>query len=511
MKVLLIYPTITIYGKDPSGGANMPPLGLAYIAAYLEKLGHEVKILDCLAEGTGVQKIGSGFRSGLNDAGIKKMIKSFSPGVVGIASMFSAYAKDAYRIASLVKNIDPKIPIVFGGANACALTEDILKNKDVDLCVIGEGELTFAEIVEKISLKKSYHDVKGIAYRKGQRVIFTEERELIKDLDQLPFPARHLLPMETYFKKHKNDFVYYDRHTFMITSRGCPGNCIYCSIHSIWRHTWRARSAQNIVEEIEFLIKTYGIKEIHFVDDNLTVNKRRIHEICDLLIDKKLNIKWTCPNGVAIWTLDEELLDKMKRSGCYRLTFGIESGSSTTQKFIRKNLNLDYAKRMIAYANKIGLWTLSTFIIGFPYEDEQSINETINYAISSKTDFATFYVLMPFPGTDIWEILEKEKLISKKEFFDEIGYFLTVRGLNSKFFSCQKIRDFSSLAHKKLLRSQLRRFLFHPSGYLRKISSLGDLKYTIKLFNQFLMLIYYSIRIKERIGGALYHKTFNRK
>ncbi len=512
MKILLVYPTITIYGKDRSAVSPIPPLGLAYIAAYMEKLGHTIKILDCVAEGIeNVNKVKGGFRVGLDDTKIAIEIKKFSPDIVGISSMFSAYAQDAYRIAFLVKNISKEILVVFGGAHACALTDDVLKNKTIDLCVIGEGELTFAEIVDKFSKGKPYLNINGVAYKKMGKVIFTSPRELINDLDVLPLPARHLLPMDIYLNKHKNPFVYYDRHTFMISSRGCPMNCVYCSIHAIWKNKWRSRSPESVVDEIEYLVKQYGIKEIHFVDDNLTVNKKRAGSICDLIIKRKLNIKWTGPNGVAIWTLDEKLLDKMKKSGCYRLTFGIESGSQQTQKFIRKNLNLEYARDMIAYCNKIGIWTLSTFIVGFPYQDKDQIEASINYAIKSKTDFATFYVLMPFPSTDVWNILIRENLLKENEFFNEIGYYLSTRGVTSKYFNHEQIQFFASLAHKKVLKEQIFRLIFTPGHYLKKIQTRGDLAYAGKLLKQFGCLLYHSLGRHVRVGGAIYRKSVTRE
>lgn len=512
MKILLIYPTITIYGKDQSAVSPIPPLGLAYIAAYMEKQGHAVKILDCVAEGVdNIKKVKGGFRVGLNDANTEEIIRKFSPDIVGISSMFSAYAQDAYRIAKLVKNISNKILVVFGGAHACSLTDDVLKNNVVDLCVIGEGELTFAEIVEKFSKKKSLLGVDGIAYKRGKKVVFTKPRGLISDLNSLPMPARHLLPMDIYLNRHKNPYVYYDRHTFMISSRGCPMNCVYCSIHAVWKNKWRSRSPESVVDEIEYLVKQYGIREIHFVDDNLTVNKKRAEVICDQIIKRKLNIKWTGPNGVAIWTLDERLLDKMKKSGCYRLTFGIESGSKETQKFIRKNLNLEYAKKMIDYCNKIGLWTLSTFIVGFPYQDKQQIEASIEYAIKSKTDFATFYVLMPFPATDVWNILKQEKLLNETEFFNEIGYFLSTRGVTSKHFSHDQIQAFASLAHKKVLKEQISRLIFTPGHYLKKIQTRGDLVYAGKLLKQFSYLFYHSLSRSVRVGGAIYRKSVTRE
>ena len=193
-------------------------------------------------------------------------------------------------------------------------------------------------------------------------------------VNDLPFPARDLLNMQNYLEHPLNAIgTMRSPATDIITSRGCPFNCVFCSVHTIWGKTWRGRSAKNVVDEIEQLIKDYGIKQIRFQDDNISLDKKRMHEICDEIINRKLNIKWDTPNGIAIWTLDEELLRKMKKSGYYRLAPSIESGSCETIKFINKPIDYEHVNKILKLADKIGLWTVSPFIIGFPYETMEDI------------------------------------------------------------------------------------------------------------------------------------------
>jgi radical SAM superfamily enzyme YgiQ (UPF0313 family) len=279
----------------------------------------------------------------------------------------------------------------------------------------------------------------------------------------------------------------------IISSRGCPGDCCYCSIHSVWGNTWRGRSPENISDEMEFLVKTYGIKEFSFLDDSVACSKDRMRRICDEIIKRNLKISWSTPNGISHWTLDEALLDKMKASGCYRITFGMESGNLKTREFIgwKKNFSLEQAKRMTKYANKIGLWTISTFIIGFPHEDRNSINDTINYAIDSDTDFAAFFLLMPFPGTKVYEVFKSDGLLNFDDLMDpsienrdsqfaKLGAALAQKGCDTKYFSQNELQLFLSNAYERFWKARFFSFL-NPLRIFRKINSPRGLKYALRI------------------------------
>ena len=479
----LVYPPITIWSSDPSGAGPVPPLGLAYIAAVLEEESQEVEILDALALGINHRERHGDFsRIGLSYDDIRRHLEDSAPDIVGISTMFTAYEQNAHEVAGIVKEISPDILVVFGGSHASVCPELVLKDRNVDIVVKGEGELTFLELVENMEGGKDVFKTEGTIVRKGSRIFYNPERPFIKDLDSIPFPARHLLSMDIYLeasKKIGERFCMRTPVASMITSRGCPGRCIFCSIHSVWKHTWRARSAKNVVDEMELLTSMYGAREIHFYDDNVSIDKKRMGTICDEIIRRKLDIKWTTPNGIALWALNKPLMEKMKRSGCYRLTFGIESGSQKTQQLIGKNIDLNRARSTIRDANDLGLWTICTFILGFPFESRASIEETIRFAIDSDTDFALFYLLIPFPGTQVFEMLKDKGILGDTS--QEIGLRLSgMGGCDTEFLTKEELREIQNRAYSELLASRFHRYL-KPSKWLSKINSFEDLLYICKI------------------------------
>ena len=517
MKILLFYPPITIHFDDTTQPALTEPLGISYIASYIESKGYNVSIIDALAEGFENRIITkNSIRFGLSETQIIEKIKYYNPDIVGISIMFTSFSQDAHDLAKLIKKINNKIIVVLGGAHASVAPKNILKDKNIDIVVIGEGEETFLEIIKKFEKKQKLTNILGTATKINKKIIINKPRPFIKNLDTIPFPARNLLPMDLYLR---NTSLYDIRHptVSMFTSRGCPNNCIYCAVPGIWGRLWRPFSAIRVVDEIEFLIKRYGYREVHFLDDNISIDRNRLNQICDLIIKRKIDIKWTCPNGIAIWTLDKQLLKKMKKSGCYRLTFGIESGSINTQKFIRKNLNLDKANQIIKLANKLGFWTFSTYIIGFPYESNQDLNKTINHALNSYTDFVAFILLMPFPGTDITSIMIKEKLIKANSLFStKIGAFYSgYKSVGNKYFSSLDLKQIQDKAHKRLLFSRLIRPLFNPAVILNKLKNYEDFRYLLKILSNYFSMLTSTIKLKEfkthRVKQAINLNIINRK
>lgn len=503
MKILLIYPPMTIRNNDTTTPGISIPLGLANIGAILETNGYHVSIIDALAEGINtIKKTKKYTRVGLSPQSLTEKLNYFKPDIVGVSTMFTAFSSDSHDIAKIVKEYNSNTLVVFGGAHASILYKNVLTDKNVDIVVIGEGENTIIEIVKNFENNISLQNIKGTAIRDNNKIIINPPRPPITNLDSLPLPARHLLPMDLYLKdcqENKGSYIMRTPYTTVVTSRGCPNNCIYCAVPTIWGRCWRPFSVSRIVNEIEFLVKRYGFKEIHFLDDNISVSRDRLEQICDGIIQKKLDIKWTCPNGIAIWTLDKPLLKKMKKSGCYRLTFGIESGSPHTQKFIRKNLNLKKAKKIIKLANSLGFWTFSTYIIGFPYETKKAIETTFNYAIKSLSDFVVFILLMPFPETDVTKILEKEGLLKNTDINNlNIGKtFSGYVGLGNKYLSIDDIRSLRNTAQKQLMISRFFRPFIKPSTIFKKIKSIEDFKYLLKILKNYSTMLFSTIKYGE--------------
>jgi magnesium-protoporphyrin IX monomethyl ester (oxidative) cyclase len=517
MKVMLIYPPITIFGEDPTIPGIVQPLGLAYVAGYLEKEGNQVKLLDARGlSSEGVTKDSKSTFYGLSDEEIIKEVKNEEPDVVGISCMWTAYSGDAHRVARLVKRYRKDLPVIFGGAHASQFYEMVLKDDNVDVVVIGEGEVTCAEVLRKIKDGFSFEGVEGIACRDtDDKIVKNPPRQFIKDLDTVPFPARHLLDMSIYLDESKKGGLAMRRPSVpMVTSRGCPQKCIYCTIHSVWGHSWRGRSPKNVVDEIEMLQQDYGVKEVHWMDDSAGVRRSRLVEICDEIIRRKLDIKWTTPNGIAHWTLNESVLDKMKQAGCYRITFGIESGNPEMRKFIGKPFDLKQAQRLIRYANKIGMWTICTFIIGFPHETREAINDTIQFAVDSDTDMAVFYLLCPHPTSRLYDIFKQEGLLDldyvldssmspKDEDFAKLGELLAQKGLKTKYFTSEELESILTEAYNSFFKARFKSFL-NPTRIMRKIKSAEDFRYVVRLGNTMFPFVF-------KRGGKHIQMLYNKK
>ncbi len=427
-----------MYKGDPTIGGQVIPLGLAYIGAMCERKGYEVKIFDFSATDNIEQTNGFTYY-GLPKEKIMAQLKEYNPDLVGIQCMYSAYSQDAYDIARISKELGKEV--MMGGAHVSACPNEVNNNPDVDWVILGEGEKYF---------------------------------EPIDNLDALPYPAWHLLPIERYINKHGQDTFNMRPSMFVITSRGCPYNCKFCSVRLTWGRTWRGHSAKRVLNEIEYLIKKYKVGEIHFVDDNFALDTKRLEEICDGL--KKLNVKWTTPNGIAIWKLTLPLLLKMKQSGCYRLTFGLETACLKTSEYIRKKIDLNHATKIIKYANKLGIWTISTFIIGFPDETKEDIEETINFALKSDLDFAFFFLPMPFPNTDMAKDYIERGLI--KEINGEM--LSGRRGVGTKHFTAEQLREIQQDAYNRMVKRTIIKFL-NPLRIISKIHSWEDLRYCLRL------------------------------
>jgi magnesium-protoporphyrin IX monomethyl ester (oxidative) cyclase len=492
MKILLIVPPSTLWSIERPHVVQ--PIGIGYIAAVLEKEGYDVKVLDTIALGWQEyltkwkgKKINRDktIHFGLSWGEIENRVKEAKPDVVGISSAYSCQSENMHKTAEAVKRADKNVKVIVGGAHPTAFPEHVLEDKNVDIVVIGEGELTAIELMRKLESGADFSSVKGVACRKDGKIIINERREFIDDLDSLPFPARHLLPMKEYFeaKSTHGGEAKWSPVTSMITSRGCPGICIFCSIHDIWGRKWRSRSAKNVVDEIEHMVKNYHIKELHFEDDNLTLNKQRMMEICDGIIERGLNkkIRWTTPNSVMVATLDEEVLTKMKQSGCYLLSFGIESGDEhILREVVRKNVPFGRLREIIKICRRLKIETAGSFIIGLPGETLETFQKTIDFAKDIGLDRASFLAATPFPGTDLYKICTERGYIPRDMSWSSL------RTIGSAVISTEEFTKEDVLEWQK---KAYRQFYFRPKiifrTALKHIKSPGSVWKLAKRYSKF--------------------------
>jgi len=362
------------------------PMGLAYIASYLEKRGHFLKIVDCIVEGynTEIYHDDEQMTFGLKENEIKKIILDFKPNFIGVSAMMSSEAHNTHQICKWVKEVDKKIKVVVGGAHASALPHLLKKDQNIDYIVIGEGEKSMQKIIEE----------------KTEEIVTSS----LIDLNNHSWPARHLLPMEKYIKIDMPTSVFGKKRrvTQVETSRGCPFNCCFCSTTHFWGRKWRARDPNDIVAELKFLKERYNIQEIDITDSNLIVDKKRMIKLCKKMISLKL--AWANPGGVWAGGLDKELLYWMKKSGCYQITFAIENANPFILKeVIHKPSKTKPIKELVRYCHKIGLDTHAFFVMGFPEESVKSMKATFKWAMNVNFTSATFNIVQPLPGSELWK------------------------------------------------------------------------------------------------------------
>ena len=363
---------------------NSPPLGLAYIAAVLERQGVAVRLMDAGVEGLSIEETAA-------------QVIAAKPKVLGVSAT-SNFFGNALEFARQVRGGHPSVFIVLGGPHGTSCSEEVMEHDGFDAVVIGEGEETARELVAAVLDGSDLGAVRGIVYRNGEEIIRTGPRPLIKDLDELPLPARHLLPLHKYIPQ-PNDGPYRPKHA-MNSSRGCPYSCTFCD-HGTYGVTYRSFSAERIVDEMEELVNRYGAKDIAFVDSLFMVSKQRVKRIVDAINRRGLKVHWTCTIRANI--VDKEILQEMKDAGCWRVRIGIESGSEKILKAIRKEVELDDIREAVQIAGDLGLHPKAFFIIGHPEETRATIKESIKLALSLPLTDITVQINTPLPGAAQWE------------------------------------------------------------------------------------------------------------
>lgn len=426
VKVALVNP-----GKDQRF-AIQEPLNLGFIASYLEKNNIEVRIIDELA-----------------GQDVEKELSTYCPDIVGITAT-TPLAPDAYRIADMCRK--KGILTVMGGVHATVLPEEALQH--VDIVVKGEGEIAMLDIVRKNNI--------------NSKII---SRPYIKNIDDVPPPARHLMNMEFYLRtkdRIPDSYLYFvppnTPTASILTSRGCPYNCMFC--HNTWRGTpCRYNSAERVISEIKELIEIYGIRALFFIEDNLFANKKRLRAICKMMKQNKINIMWG--GNARVDNIDLDILQIAKDAGCRQITFGFESGSQRILDILKKRTTVEQNRRAIELCNQVGIIPQGTFMIGNPTETVEDIKATIKFVEDNNIECVGITIATPYPGTQLWSWCEEQNLIPQS--------------LNWRDFTYDKvpIRVCNTVSPNELRRLQLE---FENISFFKKKTSLEFSKLVTKIF-----------------------------
>ena len=393
-----------------------PPLGLAYLAAVLRKNDFNVSILDMSVGAR--RKTSAGYYfigKSWDEAG--EILAKEKPDIVGVGCPFSSRLPFTIRAVNLVREILPKATVIIGGLHPTIAPNEVLDKSGADYIVIGEGENVLINLLKAIDANEDVTCIDGLGgYYKDEKFI-NPQLDLPQNLDEIPHPARDLLDMEAYigqtmanWSRRKN------RQTSVITSRGCPMKCTFCSAHRQSGHKWRGRSTENVLEELQLLKDQYKIESIAVYDDNFALNRKRLREICNGMIDRKMNLLWSTPNGITLKTLDLETLKLMRESGCEMLNLAIESGDEyILNSVINKNQSIDQVREVAENCHDLGIVTNGYFVIGMPGETENSIIKSLEFAKSLPLRDVGVFIATPFPGTQLYEDGLKEGYLDREE------------------------------------------------------------------------------------------------
>jgi anaerobic magnesium-protoporphyrin IX monomethyl ester cyclase len=366
------------------------------LAAVLEKNGYLVTIADLTA-------------LNLSEEAIPQIIKNEKPDLIGITAMTST-VNSSIAVAHQVKKTDRNILTVLGGTHASLLPEETLqKNSEIDIIIRGEGEITFLELIDKIAEKsRDFSQILGLTYRTENGIKSNPPRAPIFDLDELPFPAFHLLQKGKY--RIHPPFGRKSPAMPIIVSRGCPYSCIFCS-KSVFGNKYRHNGSDYVINEIELLTEKFGVKEIKFYDDVLTLDRKWIMAICAELKKRKIDISWTCETRVNL--VDKELLKVMRAAGCYMIAYGVESGDQGVLTTLGKNITLDQITNAFRLTHEARISTVAYFMLGAPSETLETIKKTIEFAKKLNCDFAQFSIATPYPGTELNRLAEEKNCESQ--------------------------------------------------------------------------------------------------
>lgn len=420
MKVTFINPPQTD-SKYKFMGVVAPPLGMAYMAAVLEENNIDVNIIDA-----------SALDMSWEDLEIK--LREDIPELIAITALTPTIGK-ALETARLAKKTCPEAVIVMGGYHPTFKFKEVLENDYIDFVIMGEGEYTLLELVRTLENGGDPSEVSGIAF--GD--VVTTFRPLITDLDSLPLPARHLLPMDSYKLLNMKTNM-----STMITSRGCPMQCSFCSSAALHGSKLRLRSIGNIVDEMEYLVNELNIETIAFMDDTFTLNKKRVLEICEEIQRRNLKVLWGCTARVD--NLDEDVLKHMREAGCITIFMGVESADQQLLDEVNKQTTIEKIKNAFEISRKEKIRTIASVVLGMPGDTHESVKKTINFVKELNPSYAIFSLATPYPGTKFYQQTFEKDLIKVK---DWSKYTLISPILETVDFSLEELKKLQTTAFKK--------------------------------------------------------------
>ena len=399
------------------------PLGLAYLISCLRKANHKVEVLDI-----------NGYQYSRDE--VEEQVKKLNYDIICTGGLITQY-KYLKFLTALLKKYHPAKSIVIGGNIADEIPHLLFKHTSSDMLMLGEAENTICELADALEKGKSLKDVDGLVYKENGKIIYNKPRKLIQDVDTIPFPEYDLFPVQTYienYKKVANNYIVMP----MIITRGCPFVCKFC-YHSFMGEKARFRSADNIIAEMKYLIKNYNINSVQFYDDLFLLNRKIVEELCDKMVKENLNLRWHCITRLEM--LDEKLILRMKKAGCYSISYGIESGSQTILDNMRKGINLQKAKETYKRIKKLGLKSFGTLMLGYPGENIKTIRETVQFCKELGLP-ALFFFATPYPGTSLYEEW-KHKIPDEDKYVESLGdvYDLKINMTDFTDEELLKIRD----------------------------------------------------------------------
>ena len=442
MKVTFLNPPQT-NSKYKFLGVVAPSLGIGYMAAVLEKNGYDVDVLDASALELTYDEIG------------EEILKR-NPDIVSISALTPTIGV-ALDSADKIKQVKPDTIVVLGGYHPTFEYESVLEEPSVDVVVRGEGEYTFLDLVRTVENGGDLADVQGLAFHDENNfsLVVTPDRPIIEDLDELPFPAFHLFPMEKYRILNITTNV-----ATIITTRGCPMQCSFCSSAALHGHHLRRRSPENVCDEIEVRLNEQNIDTIAFMDDTFTLNKKFVRDFCAEIKRRNLKFWWGCTSRVD--TLDEELLQLMKDSGCITIFIGVESADQQMLEKMNKNITVSKTEKAFKLARKVGIRTIASCVIGMPEDTKESMKKTIDFVKSLNPNYALYSLATPYPGTRFYNETFKKNLIQIK---DWSKYTLIDPVLETIDCSSKELRSIQKKAFLK--------FYLRPRYLIRQVSQDG--------------------------------------